>query len=258
MQKTKNPTQSIKLILIPLLMMTSYAVHAAEMPPAPGILDSYQCTYNPGKNINDLMAARDFYVKQTSKGEYKAPAAYIWELEKGNTPVDVVWFDLHENLSAYAASADAASGSTELAAANARFETVITCQAGLGSVQTIQQRGELDPDAGPAFVSSSACMVKHGYSEQDVADLVQHIAGVAAEMGDKAPSASYIATPITSGPDTPDLYVFSVNPNVTAWSQFVAELTTTPAGQMLGRHFNKVLDCSMSMWTGQWAIAPQS
>ena len=76
-------------------------------------------------------------------------------------------------------------------------------------------------------------------------------------MGDKAPAGAFMADPITSGPDTPDLYLFSLNPSVTAWSQFVSEMSTNPAGQMLGRHFNTVMDCNMSMWNGQWMIAPE-
>lgn len=256
MQTIKTSRHVTKLLALPLLIMTSFAAHSAEMPPAPGVLDSYQCVFKPGKDMQDLMAARDFYVKQAAKADYTTPPAYIWQLAKGDAPVDIVWFDLHANLAAFAASADAAAESAEMTTANERFESVITCQSGIGTVQTIQQRSEVGD--GTAFISSSACMLNHGQSQQDVSDLVMHIAGVAEQMGDKAPNASYLGTPITSGPNTPDFYVFSANESVTAWSEFVTELRTTPAGQMLGRHFNKVFDCSSSMWTGQWAINPES
>ena len=257
MRKTKLPTRLQLILLLPFLIMTPFVVSAAEMPPPPGVLDSYQCVYQPGKDIDDLMSARDFYVKQAAKGNYKTPTAYLWQLAKGSAPVDVVWFDLHENLGAFAASTDAATASAEIAVANARFEEVFTCQSGVASVQTIYQREVPELDAGPGFIASSACMLKHGQSQQNVADLVRHIAGVMEGMGDKAPAGAFIADPITSGPDTPDLYLFSLNPSVTAWSQLVGEMTTNPAGQMLGRHFNTVLDCNMSMWSGQWMIAPE-
>lgn len=253
---TKQATHTLKSMVLPILLLASPISLAAEMPPPPGVLDSYQCVYQPGKNIDDLMAARDYYVKQAAKAGFATPPAYIWELAKGDAPIDVVWFDIHENLGAFAASADAAAGSAEIAASNERFDTVVKCQSGIGSVRPIFQRGEPDPNAGPSFVTSSACRLKHGQNQQNVGDLVRHIGGVMEGMGDKAPAASFIGDPITSGPNTPDYYIFSFSPNATAWSEFVRTLVTNPAGQMLGRHFNTVMDCNMSMWTGQWVIRP--
>jgi hypothetical protein len=257
MRITKISELLTKLIILPALVMTSLNIYAAQMPPPPGILDNYACTFNPGKDMDDLMAARDFYIKQAAKAGYKTPSANVWTLVKGAVPVDIIWFDVHENLAAYAASADAAAASAEIAVANERFESVMTCQSGLGTVRAVHQRAEPDPDAGPVFISSSACTLKHGQNQQAVEDLMRHIGGVMKGMGDKAPRAAFLGDPITRGPTTPDLYLFSINDSVTAWSQFVGQFAMSEEAQMLARHFNAVMDCNMSMWTGQWVIRPE-
>ena len=139
-------------------------------------------------------------------------------------------------------------------ASNERFESVITCQSGVSYFRPLHERKSAGDGDSMAFITSSACNLKHGQGQANVADLTRHISGVMKGMGENSPSAAYAGSPISSGPDSPDLYMFAVHDNVKAYSKFVNALTSSDAGQMLGRHFNTVLDCNTSMWTSTQVV----
>ena len=69
-------------------------------------------------------------------------------------------------------------------------------------------------------------------------------------MGDSAPIGVYQLVPATGRPETPDIVVFAVHDNTAAWAENFDYLGENPAGQAVTRHFNAILDCNMSLWTG--------
>jgi hypothetical protein len=225
-----------------------------ESSPQPGILDTYACNFNDGKDMDDLMSARDYYVDQYEKNGLTAPTAYVWSLFKGEAPAELIWFDVHESLQAFAQSADAAMAATGLEKVQERFDAVITCQSSnVGAFVPVYEReggGE-----GPVFVSSNACNMKHGVRDEHVADLQRHISGVLGGMDGMTPQAVYMGSPISRGPNSPDRYLFAVNDSVSAWADFVAGLGSSAAGAQLGRHFDMVFDCSTTMWTAQQVVS---
>ena len=67
-------------------------------------------------------------------------------------------------------------------------------------------------------------------------------------------SMVYVTTPMTQGPNTPDLFIYGVNENVSAWANKQAAFAASEGGPGLGRHFQSVLDCNSSLWMGQRVV----
>ncbi len=82
-------------------------------------------------------------------------------------------------------------------------------------------------------------------------DLLGHIAEVVGGSENR-PNAMYTVNPLTGG--LADVFVFGVYDNTSAWTSLVGEVVSSPEGQALGRHFNAILDCSLSLWTSQQVV----
>ena len=63
--------------------MSMFANADSHAPPPPGVMETYACMFNPGKDMDDLMAARDYYVKQAEKAGIKLGDEFVW------TPIKV-------------------------------------------------------------------------------------------------------------------------------------------------------------------------
>jgi hypothetical protein len=233
-----------------LLMCTGMFANAdSHAPPPPGLMETYGCMFKQGKDMDDLMAARDYYVKQADKAGIKLNDEFVWTQIKGSAPVDFIWLAPHQSLAAFAAATDAAAASDEMASAEARFNEVVSCQAQIGAARIIYQPDPMPERVDPALVSTSACNYKHGRSSEDMPDLVGHIRGVMGEMGDAAPNFAFGVAPITGGPDSADVYLAAAFSNATHWANWVQGLGSSESGARLGRHFDTMLDCSRAMWS---------
>ena len=62
----KKATQSTSVLLLPLLILFGFSTQAEEAQ-SPGVTEVFQCSYNDGKDWDDLMSARDYFLKQASK-----------------------------------------------------------------------------------------------------------------------------------------------------------------------------------------------
>jgi len=62
------------------------------------------------------------------------------------------------------------------------------------------------------------------------------------------------ATPITSGPNSADIYLFSVNDSQSAWAASRTAFQASDGGAALIRHFNTILDCNASLWFSQQVV----
>jgi len=254
--KTTNQlVHKLALLTFAFAGMASIGVNAEEAQP-PGVIETWTCSYNDGKDIDDVMAARDYYVKQAAKAGVDIGPAFLWTLIKGDLPFDLVWLAPHQNLGAYAASADAQAAADELSDVTARFYDAATCTARLGTVRTVFPSELPDRVDAPAIVTAFACDLREGASPADIADLEGHIAGVLGAMGDNAPTATVSITPTTGGDNTSDWVLFNVFDSMTSWASFVGGLFTSDAGQQLVRHFGGVADCEQAIWSSQRTIAP--
>ena len=121
----------------------------------PGILEAWQCNYKPGKNIEDLMSARDYLVKRSAKANITPEPSFVWSLYKGDEPVDFVWFTAHTNMLAFGAAADR-DAALNFSDVQARFDSVADCTAGMGLVTPVFVG---PPPAENVFISSSALLI---------------------------------------------------------------------------------------------------
>ncbi len=234
----------------------TYADNHGEAADGPGVMATFACNFKDGKDMDDLRAARDYYVRESGKEGLETPPAYVWNLFKGGVPFDHVWFDLYANLGAFAADI-AAYGAADTDRIDERFASVDgDCENNLFTVKPIHMGSSAAPGAETSFITSNACTLRHGISDQDVLDFESHARGVLGSMEAYDQTAIYIATPITHSPNSVDRYIFSVNPSVTAWSDGQAAFAASPGSGMLLRHFNTTFECATSLWFAEQMVAP--
>jgi hypothetical protein len=230
---------------------------AAEPPPSPVIGETWACNYKDGKDIDDKMKARDYMVAQVEKAGLKKVAGYHMTQIKGMAPVQTLWMDVHPSLAAFGANNAAWEASGIGAGVQARFDAVEDCTAGLSALRAFHQR-EVDDEEGDdtSLVATLACNFKHGKGPKHMDDLTSHMGAVMAGMGADGPEFAFHRTPITSGPDFPELFVSSVFDDMNHWTKYVGQLFTTDAGQRMRNHMNMVVDCDISMWSSQQVVTP--
>ncbi len=252
MKTTRTFVSFLAVILLAGAPVLSHA--DSHAPPPPGVLETWACTYNAGQDQGDLMAARDYLVKQAAKAGVSLQPAYVWNALKGGVPMDFLWMSPHENLDAFAAAIDEFAAAPDLSGVQARFDSVADCQPGLNQTMLVHSREAAEDTDDTAHIVSFACDINHGMNSNDLPDLRAHIGGVMGSMGDNSPNFSVMVQPITGGANVRDVYMFSVYDNVSAWSKFVGAMLPSEAGQSLVRHFNVVLSCDQTMWTGMQVI----
>lgn len=93
----------------------------------------------------------------------------------------------------------------------------------------------------------TSCNLNKGNGAQDIADLARHMGEVMTSFGADGPNFAAVRQPVTSGPNFPDLFIFSVFDDMTHWSKYVMQLFGTDDGRLLRRHIAAVVDCNISM-----------
>ena len=245
------------VLAVVLALPSAMALAAEEPPPAPGIAEAFFCNYNSGKDRGDLLAARDYYVRQAAKAGIAVEPAFLWTPFKGNADIDFLWMAVHENLKAFGAATDAGMTAEAMSGVNARFDSVATCQSNIGAMRTVREAdiSNLEP---PALISAMACSVKGQMSQGDVMDMRAHINDVLGGLPSYKGVPMYSIAPITTSPQSPDVFLFTVHENVGSWANRTAELRGSNAGQSLRRHFDATMDCHPSLWFGEQIVTPPS
>lgn len=253
MKKNKIMIHLASTLLLSTLI--SPAVAIAEEAPDPAILENWSCNYKPGKDRDDLMAARDYMVRQAAKANIELPDSYVWHGYKGGAGLDHIWFAVHDNLQAFVANNTAFGAAPEMAEINERFDAVADCQANVGTVRPVFQGSAVDEDAGgSAFIASNACMLHDGVSEADVVDLENHIRGVLGEVDEYDNVTVYLGSPMTNSPGGADAYLFAVHESLTSWAAASKGFGAAPGRASLVRHFNATMDCNTALWTSEQVV----
>lgn len=212
--------------------------YAEEAPPPPLVAETWACTYKEGKDWDDKAKARDNLVNQVDKAGLTRVQAFHWTQMKGMAPVDTVWFDVHQNLQAFAAASDAWDASGIGAGVQAQFDKVEDCTAGLSTIQPffVREGDEGSQDGDTTLIANLACTFKHGKGFRHLTDLTGHMNAVMQSFGDNGPGIAAVRRPVTSGPNFPDLFIFSIFENMTHWSNYVGQLFSTEQGQSMRNH----------------------
>lgn len=226
-------------------------VQAAE---APIVRETFTCNFQDGKDMEDLMAARDFYLKQAEKGGLDTPDAFVWTPVKVDVDFDFLWGQNHADMATFARRADADTGSAEAAAVAERFATVATCKSSLAMRQQfIQSEGEFEGN--PAVIGISACTYQKGHGPEDLPDLLGHIAGVVDSIGRKDGFMAFAAEPmIGRARNAADVYLYGVQGSFSDWASGNAALQSAEGIESLQRHLDVILDCNQALFLGQQVV----
>ena len=221
------------------------------------IAETWTCSFKDGKDVSDLLKARDYMVSQGAKAGVPLPTSFLWNLVKGETPVDYVWFNVHPSVSAYGNSADALQASGIGLAVSKRFSVVADCIAGLGTAQMIYPRGEAArvPEP-PVFIAAEACSYITADSRDSLPELIADLNRAIEGMGEYAPAFSTALMPFTlRAAGAPDVVLYSGFDSASAWSNYFLELSTTAAGRGLQTRKQEVLDCEgLSIWSSEQVV----
>ena len=96
------------------------------------LLETYACTLNPGKNMDDVAAAVDHWHGVVSGiNGFENYDAYMATPYIANTPVDLFYLGVHDNVSDFAAHTTAYLDSAGAAEADRRFAEVHDCESSL-------------------------------------------------------------------------------------------------------------------------------
>lgn len=236
-------------LIIPFGMLSSFS-YAADAPTPPALMETYLCNLKPGKDLDDVLAARDNLVKQSKKAGLALQDSYLWSHFRGNSQVDLIWHSIYGSLAEWAAETDAAMGKPEMAGVNAKFDEAVDCRTVIGTLKPIHVGKGERPERN--FVSAYTCQVNDGVNRQDVGDLVKHLQQVVTAQGDAAPGLVALIEPMTGGPNISDVVIFNLSESVSAWAEFMGGIQSD--GGMLRRHFNTTLDCSLNLYNSRKVI----
>lgn len=242
-----------------LFLMTALAIAPlASAADAPMVREVFLCDFNDGKDMGDLMSARDFYLKQMEKAGLEVNAAYVWTPYKAGTGFDFVWANNNDSLMAFARGSDAFNASAEGQAAMDRFESVATCSSHLSNrQQTFQAEGELNPGPNGAVINAFACNYRRGHGPDDLGDLVGHVSEVVGSLDLTDGAVGYVSVPgVGAGPDAPDVLFYGVNGSLENWAARSMAFQASPDSASLIRHLNTITDCNAALFYGQRVVPP--
>ncbi len=249
MSMTNKSHRLLVYLAASLLAFTGATANAAEDKP-PGLLETFACNFHDGQDMDDLLSARDNLIRQAERADVTPRNAFVWTRFKGGPDFDFVWLTVHQDLAAFAAVADG----DPLPGVGERFQAVAECQTGIMGISPVFLGADTDGPNEESFVSVSACSPRPGVGPDDIADLNGHISGVLGNLDTHKSFVLFAGTPMTPGPNTPDMFYFGVSDSASAWANGVNAIRS--AGGSLGRHFNGTLDCDQSLWFSQQVVAP--
>jgi hypothetical protein len=216
------------------------------------------CDWQDGQGVDELMQARDYYVRQAEKAGITLPPAYVWTpIHVSSGGPDLLWFQYYENGTQYGEFGEAMAAAEEMNDVQARFDRVGTCQSSLFNQTPIYQGSKMDTVTPPSYLVSSACNFRSGRIDQAaLEDFQNHVAGVMGASGNYENFAIYSRQPITRGADSPHVRFFSVHDNALDWGRRQDAFMSMDGAASLGRHFDDLFECTQSHWMGQNVIAP--
>lgn len=248
----------MKLILIALLLATASLAGAANAADAPIVREIYRCNFNDGQDMDDLMAARDFYLRQMEKAGQEPAEAFVWIPYKVDAGVDVIWANNHADMVEFGDRADAFYGSAEGQAALDRFNSVMSCTSSLGIRRQFFSAGGEFSAGPPAVIGAAACDYREGRGPEDLDDLLGHLARTMETLAIEDGFMAFATEPATGSPrNSADLYLYGVQGTTGDWARRNMALQASPEAGSLFRHLDVIVACRSSLWWGQRVVPPQ-
>jgi len=213
----------------------------------------FACTYKGNSNMDDLLKARDNYVKQAKKAGITLPPAFLWSNIKGGSDADVLWFNYYQNAAQYGAITDAIQASSSMTAAVQKFYNVSDCQSFLLKQEEIFTGGEAYTGQ-TTYIDSYACNYRDGAGPSSLRDLKAHTNAYLKAAGNYKSFRFFQQNAMTPSKNSPDVRFYGVHNNAADWGMRDDSLTTSEDGQALNRHWQAILDCTAAHWSGQQVV----
>lgn len=243
---TFNYSKYVALLFSAVLALGAIQAHAQST-----MGEVFICNFNDGQDMDDLVAAKDFYLRQSEKAGTPTPPAFVWlPVKMVGFQIDYLWFNYHPSVDAYGATTDAWAASSEIQEAVTRFNRVSNCSSAL-FLQDQIFAGEEPLGDGPFYITSAACNFRNGADMSAIADLNAHANDYLSQAGTHDSFILFQRTPVTGSADSPDIRIATVHNNASEWAARQGSIAASEGGQMLMRHFQSVLDCSTSHWSSQ-------
>jgi len=102
------------------------------------VLEMYACKLNEGKTMADVREAEDYWRSQVTAMKFPANF-YRWSPFMANTPYDLVYVGVNDDLESYASANTTFLASAGGEEANRRFEAVMNCESGLLTSRIVHQ-----------------------------------------------------------------------------------------------------------------------
>jgi hypothetical protein len=254
-KEINNVKQITHLFFLLAALVMAPLASAAD---APMVREIYSCNFNDGKDMDDLMSARDYYLNQMEKADQEPATAFVWTPFKAATSFDFLWANNNDNLMDYARRGDAFNASAEGQASMERFNSVATCTSSLAvRRQMFQAEGELNDGSGGAVIQTFACDYRRGHGPDDLEDLVNHVSEVVGSVDIADGALGFVSVPgVGASANSADLYFYNVNGSLEKWAARSEAFQAAPGTPALMRHLQTVVDCGSALFTGQRVVPP--
>jgi hypothetical protein len=216
------------------------------------IVESFACTLNAGKDMDDLWSAVDFWNKQMDKIDEDVLdgyfAAIVWPL-RANIPADFYWIGSTPTLTAMGQGLSAYLNSPAGQAGDARINEVASCKGNTFVQQTLHD-GFPEEDATPDFdvVELYGCTMRHGGSAAASKAADDDLTAKAAAEGTAV--AIYRWQPFFA--NTPfDLVYLSAYEDLPSWAAVNRTWLTSAEGQANAALYAQAMDCETGIFAGR-------
>lgn len=242
--------QKWPIALLPLLFIFGYSSAQAQS----GLIrEYYACNYLEGKDIDDLMAARDYMLERIGD-EYEG-ATFLWTPIKTNNDFDFLWFNQFENLNQWGTGLQSLWNTPRYLDVLGRFEAMSNCVSGMVNHVSTFEGGSFQVQGGPAVVVSYACTLKDGADLAGVNQALQHFKQVVGQMGTHSNFNAFMQTPFVSSSGR-DVFYFGVYPDLEAYAAGTTALQNSSDYAEVTAHFARLQRCDISLWEGRPIVQP--
>lgn len=219
------------------------------------IREFFACNYLEGKDLDDLMAARDYAVERM--GDDWNATTFLWTPVMTDNELDFLWFNQYDSMEDWGNDMQGLWNTPRYNDIIGRFNSMSSCVSGIVTHNPMYQGGSFQPasDGNPVVVSF-ACSLRDGGTMQEVNSAVQHYQRVMNQLGTHSNFNSFMQTPVISSSGR-DVYFFGVYPSFQAYARGTATLTNSTDYASVSAHFQSQLQCATSLWEGRVIVQPQ-
>lgn len=226
------------------------------MPVSAETREVFICELQDGRTIADILTLRDTYIKVASEAKLDVPDAYLWQpFKTGNSDIDFLWINSHENAKTFANFTDTLRSSSAFAEVLKEFGNTATCSSALGDRIVVHKGDEFRTSDDSTLVSFVACNLRGTTRLSDLWPTWREMGVILGELDDFKDHAMYLTIPTHSSSESSDLYFYGIYDTTTTWAKMQTPFRASQAAMELVSQMDTFLDCNSSLWFEQRVVA---